>query len=507
MSKKVLIVGSGLGALSTALRLTTKGYSDITIVERYHQAGGRLNQMEKEGFTFDVGPSFFSMSYEFDELFKYCNIKNPLTYQKLDPLYTVNFAGMERRFRIYTDLHKLAKEFEGLENNFVEKAEKYLKNAGDVFHDTEYKVIKNNFDSKLGYLLQLARVPWKHAPRMFISMWQDLEKTFDSNEAKVIFSLVAFFLGATPFDTPAVYKLLSYTELKHDGYWNIKGGMYRIVEALVAELKNRGVKFEFGVDIKSYRQHHDTLTGFIDQNGKVWEADIFICNSDAAAFRGKVLERQDYTEAKLDKLEWTLAPFTIYLGVKGQMKDLAHHNYFLGENFQDYADKIFKMSVNPEKPYYYVNVSSRSNPECAPEGCENLFILCPVPDLRHKPDWSDSDQLADTIIDDLSKRTNFDIKSNIVTKTILNPVDWRDKFNLYKGSGLGLAHGLNQIGAFRPKNKDEVFGNLYYVGASTIPGTGLPIVVIGSRLVTERVLNDHGVPSGATTNVVKTEMA
>jgi phytoene desaturase len=153
-----------------------------------------------------------------------------------------------------------------------------------------------------------------------------------------------------------------------------------------------------------------------------------------------------------------------------------------------------------------VNVSSRSNPECAPEGCENLFILCPVPDLRHKPDWSDSDQLADTIIDDLSKRTNFDIKSNIVTKTILNPVDWRDKFNLYKGSGLGLAHGLNQIGAFRPKNKDEVFGNLYYVGASTIPGTGLPIVVIGSRLVTERVLNDHGVPSGATTNVVKTEM-
>jgi len=342
---------------------------------------------------------------------------------------------------------------------------------------------------------------------MFISMWQDLEKTFDSNEAKVIFSLVAFFLGATPFDTPAVYKLLSYTELKHDGYWNIKGGMYRITEALVAELKNRGVKFEFGVDIKSYRQHHSELTGFIDQNGKVWEADIFVCNSDAAAFRGKVLERPEYTEAKLDKLEWTLAPFTIYLGVKGQMKDLAHHNYFLGENFQDYADKIFKMSVNPEKPYYYVNVSSRSNPECAPEGCENLFILCPVPDLRHKPDWSDSDQLADTIIDDLSKRTNFDIKSNIVTKTILNPVDWRDKFNLYKGSGLGLAHGLNQIGAYRPKNKDEVFNNLYYVGASTIPGTGLPIVVIGSRLVTERVLKDHGTPAGATTNVVKTEMA
>lgn len=191
-------------------------------------------------------------------------------------------------------------------------------------------------------------------------------------------------------------------------------------------------------------------------------------------------------------MEWTLAPFTIYLGVKGKIESLMHHNYFLGNNFRGYADEIFTSSISPQKPYYYVNISSKSNPDCAPEGCENLFILCPVPDRRFKHNWDDKDELADNIIDDLSKRTGFDINKNSLVKRVLTPVDWESMFNLYKGSGLGLAHGINQVGAFRPKNKDEVFPNLYYVGASTTPGTGLPMVIISSKLVTERIRKDHG---------------
>jgi phytoene desaturase len=212
---------------------------------------------------------------------------------------------------------------------------------------------------------------------------------------------------------------------------------------------------------------------------------------DAASFRGKVLGRKKFSEAKLDKKHWTLAPFTIYLGVKGKIKNIHHHNYFLGRNFKQYADNIFKLSVNPEKPYYYVNVSSISDPECAPEGCENIFILCPVPDRRYKNDWSDREQLADTILKDMSERIGYDLIANRITQTIYAPDDWEANFSLYRGSGLGLAHGLNQVAALRPKNKDEEFNNLYYVGASTVPGTGLPIVVIGSKLVTERILKDH----------------
>lgn len=490
MSKKVLIIGSGLGALSTALRLTSQGYNDVTIVEKYNQPGGRLNQIKSEGFTFDMGPSFFSMSYEFRELFESVGMKDPIEYRKLEPLYRVNFAN-GKVFNIYTDLDKLAAEFEALEPNFKEKVEKYLADAKNVFHDTEHIIVKQNFNSKLHYLMQLTRVPIKHLPHVFNSMWSELEKSFVNNEVKVIFSLVAFFLGATPFDTPAVYKLLTYTELQHDGYWSVKGGMYRIVEVIYAELLKRGVKFEFNTEVTGYTSNGKNITGFIDQHGKTHTADVFVCNGDAASFRGRILKREKYNEQRLAKMEWTLAPFTIYLGIKGKIDTMAHHNYFLGDNFKEYADKIFKSTVSPEKAYYYVNVTSKSDPASAPEGCENLFILCPVPDLRFKKDWKDATELTEYIIDDLGKRVGYDIKNNIITQTVLTPEDWQDKLNLYKGSGLGLAHGLKQVGALRPANKDELFKNLYYVGASTTPGTGLPIVIISSKLVTERILKEH----------------
>jgi len=490
LAKQVLVIGAGLGGLATALRLTTAGYQ-VQIVEKHHQAGGRLNQLKSEGFTFDVGPSFFSMSYEFEELYRSAGMANPIELRSLDPCYVVHFRKHAKPFRIYRDLSKLAQEFADFEPDFEAKMERYLAKAGQIFHDTEHRIVKRNFTGVLDHFWALSQVPWKHAPMMFRSMWSELDKHFSSEEVKVIFSLVAFFLGSTPFDTPAVYSLLNYTELKHDGYWNVGGGMYRIVETLVEELKKRGVDFHFNTEIVSVQQSNGQITSVTDAEGKQWKADLYVCNGDAAWFRGKILQRPQYTEAKLDALHWTLAPFTMYLGVKGKIDGLAHHSYFLGDNFNEYASDIFKTSIAPDKPYYYVNVSSKSNPGSAPEGCENLFILCPVPDLRYKPDWSDTNALADTIIDDLGQRVGYDIRSNLLTKTILNPIDWRDKFNLYKGSGLGLAHDLGQIGGLRPRNKDESLKNLYYVGASTIPGTGLPIVVIGSKLVTERILKDH----------------
>jgi phytoene desaturase len=267
--------------------------------------------------------------------------------------------------------------------------------------------------------------------------------------------------------------------------------MYKIVEGIMGLLEKKGVKMIYNTEIMSVQYEGGKMVSVTSAAGDEYMSDLFVINADAAWFRGKFLHRTKYTEAKLDKMEWTLAPFTIYLGVKGTIPGIHHHNYFLGDNFRAYADTIFRSTVAPEKPYYYVNVASKSNPDCAPEGCENLFILCPVPDLRVKADWSDANKLVDEIIEDLGKRVNFDIKNNILTQVVYTPNEWQQMFNLYKGSGLGLAHGLNQIGALRPANKDEKLNNVYYVGASTHPGTGLPIVVIGSRLVTERIVNEH----------------
>jgi phytoene desaturase len=487
--KNVIIIGAGLGGLSTALRLSSKGYK-VTILEKYKTPGGRMNIIEMDGFRFDMGPSFMSMTYEFDELFKSVGINNPVEFEELDPLYKVFFEGKEKPRVIYKDLKKLEDEFKDVELDLARKTEAYLKRAGEFFHDTEETVIKSNFDSKLKYVLKLSTVPWKHIPYLYKTMWSEVEKNFSSEEIRIIFSLVAFFLGATPFQTPAIYSLLNYTELKHNGYWHVKGGMYRLVEKLERILKERGVEIHYNTEIVKLGTNNGKVEEFIDNHGKKWRADIFVSNSDAASFRGKILGRKNFSENKLDKMHWTLAPFTIYLGVKGKIEKLDHHNYFLGNNFRGYADTIFTSSIAPQKPYYYVNVLSKSDPSTAPEGHENLFILCPVPDLRYKKDWSDKEELAENIINDLSVRTGFDINPNTVVKKILTPQDWADTLNLYKGSGLGLAHDINQVGAFRPKNKDEYFNNLYYVGASTTPGTGLPMVVISSKLVTERIEHD-----------------
>ena len=486
MAKKVLIAGAGLGGLATALRLAKKGYK-VEIIEKNDKAGGRVNQLKKDGFTFDTGPSFFSMSYEFKEFANDCNIELPFKYWDLDPLYTVNFKRSPKTYFLYKDIHKLAEQFLEKEPDFEKHMLKYLEKSKHLFHDTVDVAIKNNFDSLFDYFIKLAKVNPVHLPVIFRNFWQQVSKYFSSEDAVQILSLVAFFLGRTPFDTSAVYTLLSYTEFKHDGYFNVEGGMYKIIEGIVNELKKENVKITYNTEIKSYESDNNKLTALVDQNNKKWTADIFVINADAAVFRGTVFGRKAFSQKKLDKKSWTMGPLTIYLGLKCKLPEVHHHNYYLGDNFREYADKVFKNPDSLQKPYYYVNVLSKYNPDCAPEGSESLFFVCPVPDLRFKPNWKDRDEIVDSIIFDFSERIGKDIKPEIVSRTVYTPEDWQNQFNLHRGSGLGLSHDMLQIGGFRPKNFDEKFKNTFYVGASTVPGTGLPMVIISSKLATLRI--------------------
>jgi len=489
--KTVLIAGAGLGGLTTALRLAKKGYK-VEMLERNHQAGGRLNQIKKDGFTFDTGPSFFSMSYEFKQFAEECGIEIPFKFVELDPLYTVNFSGSPKTYFLYKDLDRLAAQFAEEEPDFKEKMTRYLRKSGALFNDTVDIVIKSNFDSVLGYLMSLARVNPAHIPQLFQTFWQHVHRHFDSKEAQQIVSLIAFFLGRTPFDTSAIYALLSHIEFDHDGYYNVEGGMYRIVEGLVSELNKAGVIIHYNTEVNDYTSKGNKITSLIDSTGKQWTADAILINADAATFRGRVLKREKYSEERLRKMSWTMGYLTFYLGVKTKLPQVNHHNYYLGNNFEEYANNVEQQPDSLEKPYYYVNVVSKHNPQCAPEGCESLFFVCPVPNLLYKPDWSDRDKIVDSIIDDFGKRIQQDIRSEIISRTVFTPVEWEKRFNLYMGSGLGLSHNLMQIGAFRPSNKDEKFKNLFYVGASTVPGAGLPMAVISSKLAFERIIKYLG---------------
>ncbi|HPB68058.1 MAG TPA: phytoene desaturase family protein [Candidatus Omnitrophota bacterium] len=489
--KKALIIGSGLGGLATALRLLSSGY-DVTILEKNATPGGRLNQIKLDGFKFDIGPSFMSMTYETEELFRSCGLAPTVQLKELDPLYQVFFEHRPRPYKIWKNLSRLEEEFAAIEPHLKTKIDRYLTRGQKIFHDTEGPLIKSNFNGLADFLGKMARWDTALPPYLLRNMWQEVERNFTSQEVRIIFSLVAFFLGATPFETPAIYSLLNYIEFRHNGYWGVSRGMYSLVEDLVEIIKTKGGRLIFESEVREVLKNNNRAVGVEDQNGRRWEADVFVCNADAASFRGQILRRPEYCPARLDKMNWSFAPFTIYLGVKGKIENTLQHNYFLGNNFKGYAKKTLSSSVSPQRPYYYVHVASKAYPDYAPPGCESILILCPVPDLRFKKDWTDQEPFADNIINDFSRRTDFDVKKNTVTRKILTPQDWEALFCLYRGSGLGLCHGIFQMGYFRPKNKDEKLNNFYYVGASTIPGTGLPMVIVGSKLTCERIMQDHG---------------
>lgn len=487
---KVIVLGAGFGGLCTALRLASKGF-DVELVEQNANAGGRLNIIEEDGFRFDTGPTFFSMSYEFEEMAKDCNIKLPFEYERVDPLYAVNFAN-GNNYLLTSDVKNLAKQFEHLEPEFEQKFKKYIDRGKYIFDSTIQPIVKTNHSSMIDYIKSMAQTPPELGLMLFRNFWQEVCRYFTNEEVRQIMSLVAFFLGDTPFKTSSIYTLLSYTEFCHDGYYNVKGGLYKIVEGLVEVLKEQGVTFTFNTRIVGLEQENERVVALVADDGTRYKADVFVVNADAALFRGQVLKRKAFDEKHLSKMRWTFAPLTIYLGVNKKIDTIYHHNYYLGNNFREYAEKIFTNEVSMERPYYYVNVPSRMNPTCAPEGKEALFFVCPMPDLRYKKDWSDVDQIVNGIIEDFEQKSKISIQEHICYKKVLTPVDWEKKFNLYKGSGLGLAHNLGQVGFFRPKNYDEELKNLFYVGASTVPGTGLPMCVIGSKLVTERILKTYG---------------
>jgi phytoene desaturase len=484
--KNILIVGAGVGGLSTALRLLKRGYT-VTILEKNAQAGGRMNQLKQDGFTFDTGPSFFSMSYEFEELASDCGLQLPFEYVGLDPLYTVHFRDSEKTWHLHRDLTKLAAQFQEVEPDFEAHMRRYLTKSGALFNDTVDLIIKQNFNSVAAFVYAMLHVNPRHLPVIFRTFWQQVCRYFTSREAREIISLVAFFLGKTPFDTMAVYTLLSHTEFQYDGYYNVKGGMYAIIEGFVKQLEQGGVRFVYNTEIVDFRATGRQLTALIDQHGQSWTADDYVINADAAFFRHRIFQRKAFSAARMAKKDWTMGFFTFYIGVQGKLPQVNHHNYFLGNDYQGYADKVMRASESQEKPYYYVNVVSKYNEELAPAGCESLFFVCPVPNLLVKPNWDDKDQLVDSILADFSRRIGEDLNARILTRVIYTPENWQNGFNLYKGAGLGLSHTFWQIGGFRPKNYDEHYRNVFYVGASTVPGAGIPMAVISSRLVVERL--------------------
>ena len=381
-----------------------------------------------------------------------------------------------------------------MEPNFISKMDRYLRYGSSLFEDTIDIAVRQNFDSLKHYVKSLSKINKKHIPLLFTSYQNHVNRYFSSPELRQILSLSAYFLGNTPHKTNGVYTLLSHTEFVNNGYHYVHGGMYKIIEGLIIELKKENVNIIYNSEIVNVQRSNKTVIAVIDKKGKRYEADQFVINVDPLIFRNKILHKRKYMEKIIERKHWSMGMLTIYVGIDIKLRNLAVHNYYIGKESNYHEMNNFKHYNLPNTPYYYVNIQSRYNPDAAPEGCDALMFVVPVPNLIYKKDWSDKDDIVSNIIKDFSNRIGMNIKSHIKTLKVFTPVEWQKKFNLFCGAALGLSHSMDQTGYLRPSNMDKEFKNLFYTGCSTVPGIGLPMDIISSRLTTERVIGEKITP-------------
>ncbi len=302
------------------------------------------------------------------------------------------------------------------------------------------------------------------------------------------------YLGLSPYDAPATYSLLQYTELA-EGVWYPKGGMYAGIQALVNIAEKLGVKFIYGTPVKKIKEEKGKIKSVITEDGREFTADIFVGNADLPYIYKELLPANKEAR-KLENKLYTCSTIMFYWGVDKEYPQIAHHNVFLSGDYKASFDQIFNDHTLPEVPSFYVHAPARTDKAAAPNGQETLYVLVPVGhlDARSEQDWEALVKRArETVFTRLAKELGADdLREHIKFEIVYQPKIWKERFNLEKGAAFGLSHNFWQVGYLRPQNRHKIYKNLYFAGASTHPGTGLPIVLLSARLTTERILKETG---------------
>jgi phytoene desaturase len=317
------------------------------------------------------------------------------------------------------------------------------------------------------------------------------------------------YLGLSPYDAPATYSLLQYTELA-EGVWYPIGGMYAGIQALVRIAEKLGVKFIYNAPVKQLKVEGSKVEGAVLEDGREFTADIFVGNADLPYIYKKLLPKNNEAN-KLDKKLYTCSTVMFYWGVDKEYPQIAHHNVFLGGNYKASFDQIFEDHTLPDVPSFYIHAPARTDPSAGPKGQETLYVLVPVGHLdpRSEQDWNTLiDRARETVFTRLAKEMGADdLREHIKFEIVYQPKVWKERFNLVKGAAFGLSHNFWQVGYLRPHNRHKQYKNLYFTGASTHPGTGLPIVLLSARLTTERILKEASTITVQKVNATKRRFA
>ncbi len=483
---KIGIIGAGFGGLSAGALLAQAGY-DVTIFEKNECIGGRASIYNENGYTFDMGPSWYLMPDVYERFYAAFG-KKPEDYfdlPRLDPSYRVYF-GDEKVVDIAADLETNYALFDTFEEDGAKKLKAYLASAKEKYElstDILYKDYRSVLDFFDGKLIMEGRKmhPFEHLDTF-------VAKYFTSSEARKIVEYSIGFLGGAPDNTPSFYHIMSHIDLTM-GVFYPEGGMRNVARSIEAIAASHGTKVRLNEPVTKIEIENGTATAIVTDNGR-YQCDLVLVNADYAFCELELLDKKHrtYSEHYWEKRVMAPSAMVAYLGVNKQFESLAHHTLFLDKDWEDGFDVIFDpdKAAWPSHPSYYVNVPSRTDPTAAPEGKDTLFILVPLaPGLEDSPEIRQD--FLDKVLDDLEKKTGEDIRGAIEVQRIFALNDFKDRYNAYKGTALGLSHTLLQTALWRPAHKSKKVDNLYYTGHYTHPGIGVPMVLISSHIVAQEI--------------------
>jgi phytoene desaturase len=489
VSKHVIVIGAGFAGLSAATSLAQRGYR-VTVLEKNEGPGGRARVFRAQGFTFDMGPSWYWMPDIFEQYFARFGKKTADYYElvRLDPSYQVVFKGPEA-VDIPAAMDKLRALFERYEPGSGARLDEFLRQAA-----YKYEVGIGKFVHLPGRsLLEFAH------PRLLVdalrldllqSMHKHVRKFFRHPRLLELVEFPILFLGATSQNTPALYSLMNYADLAL-GTWYPMGGMHKIVEGMVALARERGVTLEYNQEVREIVVEKGRATGVQTAAG-FRPADVVIAGADYHHTEQHLLAPpwRQYDEAYWNSRTMAPSSLLFYLGVSRRVDKLRHHNLFFDEDFALHAEEIYEQPRWPSRPLFYVSAPSQTDPNVAPPGSENLFLLVPV-----APNLADPEETREhyyhLIMDRLEHHCGHGIRDAVVYKRSYAHQDFIRDYHSFKGNAYGLANTLRQTAMLKPALKSKKVSNLYFTGQLTVPGPGVPPSLISGQVVAREVEKEN----------------
>ena len=489
---KTILIGAGIGGLATASMLAKAGH-EVHVYEKEPTAGGRAGKLEKNGFTFDTGPSWYLMPDVFEHFYELMgeDISDWLTLKKLTPAYKV-FYEKDAPIVVTGDLAKDMTTFESIEEGSGKSLQRYVEKSKDIYVLSLKHFLYTNFEDPRD-LANLSVLHQSHKlPTLLTKPIHKYVSSFVGNlRLQQILEYPMVFLGTSPFSAPAMYSLMSALDFDEGVYYPM-GGMYTIIESIEAIARKYGVVFHYGEEVKQITSADRRATGILLADGAVVNADIVIANSDLHHTETRLLEKRDrtYDEPYWSTKEPGPSALLMYLGVDGKVDELEHHNLLFVEQWRENFESIYRDKQLPEPASIYISKTSHTDSSVAPSGKENIFVLVPLPAGVEIPN-SELDAVADSYLSQIETMTKIRLRDRLIVKELFGPNDFLTKYYSWQSSMLGQSHLLKQSAFFRTPNKSKKLKNLYYVGGSTTPGIGLPMCLIGAELVYKRIVGDR----------------